>query len=291
MSQLLAFEAAARHESHSRAADELFLTQGAVSRQIQALERLLGVELFRRDGRNAALTDAGRLYLQELSPALNQIRGATLQAIALRSGRGTLRLATLPTFGSKWLLPRLHHFYSTHPGMLIHLHSRIRAVDFNTSGIDAAIGVGSDDWPGLTAHRLHTEQQVVIASPSAIDAGLRLTQESLGSHLLLSVATHPQGWNEWLGHHGLTPRGMRIGPSFELTSHLIQAVMADIGVGLVPRVLVEDELQQGQLVMVGNAVTSRRSYYLVYPPRNTSLPSLVAFRAWLLNDSDIPAEG
>ena len=129
MSLLLAFEAAARHESYTRAALELSLTQSAVSRQVQALEQQLGLTLFRREGRQVQLTDVGRLYQREMSDALGRIRSATLQALAYQSGSGTLRLATLPTFGSKWLLPRLHDFYKTHPGMLVHINSRIEAID------------------------------------------------------------------------------------------------------------------------------------------------------------------
>jgi DNA-binding transcriptional LysR family regulator len=99
-----------------------------VSRQVQALEQQLGLTLFRREGRQVQLTDVGRLYQRELSEALGRIRSATLQALAYQSGVGTLRLATLPTFGSKWLLPSLHAFYSAHPGMLVHIHSRIEAI-------------------------------------------------------------------------------------------------------------------------------------------------------------------
>lgn len=165
MSLLLAFEAAARHESYTRAAMELSLTQSAVSRQVQALEQQLGLTLFRREGRQVQLTDVGRLYQREMSEALGRIRSATLQAMAYQSGSGTLRLATLPTFGSKWLLPRLHDFYKNHPGMLVHIHSRIDTIDFESSGIDAAIVVGSSDLPGLISHRLHTEELLVVISP------------------------------------------------------------------------------------------------------------------------------
>ncbi len=167
MSLLLAFEAAARHENYTRAAAELSLTQSAVSRQVQALEQQLGLTLFRREGRQVQLTDVGRLYQRELSEALGRIRSATLQALAYQTGVGTLRLATLPTFGSKWLLPRLHAFYSAHPGMLVHIHSRIEAINFDTSEIDAAIGVASHDLPGLICHRLHAEELVVILPPEA----------------------------------------------------------------------------------------------------------------------------
>ncbi|MBF8652534.1 LysR family transcriptional regulator [Pseudomonas putida] len=282
MSLLLAFEAAARHQSYTRAATELSLTQSAVSRQVQALEQQLGLTLFRREGRQVRLTDVGRLYQRELSEALGRIRGATLQALAYQSGVGTLRLATLPTFGSKWLLPRLNDFYKAHPGMLVHLHSRIEAIDFDTSEIDAAIGVAICDLPGLISHRLHAEELLVILPAQAANEQPHWSPTRISEQLLLNVANNPHAWGEWFSHHGLPHRSMRLGPSFELTSHLIQAVQAGIGVGLVPRVLVEDELAKGALYSPGLAFASQRSYYLIYPSRNEALPSLRAFRAWLL---------
>jgi LysR family glycine cleavage system transcriptional activator len=282
MSLLLAFEAAARHESYTRAAMELSLTQSAVSRQVQALEQQLGLTLFRREGRQVQLTDVGRLYQREMSEALGRIRSATLQAMAYQSGSGTLRLATLPTFGSKWLLPRLHDFYKTHPGMLVHINSRIDAIDFETSGIDAAIVVGNADLPGLISHRLHTEELMVIISPQAAELHDTWTPERIGEHTLLNVASNANVWGEWFSHHGLPNRMMRLGPSFELTSHLIQAVRAGIGIGLVPRILVADELANAELISLDLPFASQRSYYLAYPPRNEMLPSLIAFRTWLL---------
>lgn len=285
MSLLLVFEAAARHESYTRAAEELSLSQSAISRQVQTLEEQLGVRLFRREGRSVRLTAAGRRYLVELSAALGRIRSATLQAMSHQAGGGTLSLATLPTFGSKWLLPHLHGFYQAHPGVTVHIHSRIGPIDFNTSEIDAAITVGAGDWPGLTAHRLYHEFLVAVASPQAVTGGLAPAPEWATGETLLTVASNQQAWSEWFTHYRLDHRQMRIGPSFELTSHLIQAVLARMGIGLVPRVLVEDELSRGELIVLGEAIHSQRSYYLVYPPRNETLSSLVAFREWLLESS------
>ncbi|WP_460043560.1 LysR substrate-binding domain-containing protein [Pseudomonas sp. S2_H01] len=282
MSLLLAFEAAARHESYTRAAVELSLTQSAVSRQVQALEQQLGLTLFRREGRQVQLTDVGRLYQREMSEALGRIRSATLQAMAYQSGGGTLRLATLPTFGSKWLLPRLHDFYKTHPGMLVHINSRIDAIDFETSGIDAAIVVGTRDLPGLISHRLHAEELVVIVSAHVADTHAIWTPTLIAEQRLLTVANNPNVWGDWFSHHHLPHRMMRLGASFELTSHLIQAVRAGIGMGLVPRILVAEELASGELISLDLPFASQRNYYLTYPPRNEMLPSLQAFRAWLL---------
>ena len=282
MSLLLAFEAAARHESYTRAAEELSLTQSAVSRQVQALEQQLGLTLFRREGRQVQLTDVGRLYQREMSDALGRVRSATLQAMAYQSGSGTLRLATLPTFGSKWLLPRLHDFYKNHPGMRVHINSRIDAIDFDTSGIDAAIVVGRSGLPGLISHCLHAEALVVIISPAAASAPQGWTPALIGEQMLLNVANTPSVWADWFSHHHLPHRMMRLGPSFELTSHLIQAVKAGIGIGLVPRILVADELASAELIALDLPFASQRNYYLTYPPRNEMLPSLQAFREWLL---------
>jgi LysR family glycine cleavage system transcriptional activator len=319
MSLLLAFEAAARHESFTRAAEELSLTQSAVSRQVQALETMLDVDLFERDGKRIAPTDAGRAYMAEVANALALIRNATLRVLTSNAPATQLRVATLPTFGAKWLLPRLHRFYQAYPDLQIDLHSRIDAVDFSAPDLDAAITVGDGRWPGVTAHRLYAEELVLVGSPVALPpawrrggasrttkaaraggtrtaksvsstpAGSRRrptapTLDALAGLTLLRVRNFPDAWREWCGHFGMPHYGLRPGPSFELTSHLIQAVIAGIGVALVPRILVEDELRDGRLVSPFDAVPSSRSYYLVYPPRVQHHPVLITFRDWLLEE-------
>lgn len=281
MSLLLAFEAAARHESYTRAAEDLSLSQSAVSRQVQTLEQQLGISLFRREGRTVRLTQAGRSYAAELNIALGRVRAATLQALAHRVSGGALRLAILPTFGSKWLLPRLHDFYARHPGMTVHVHTRIGEIDFDTEELDAAVTVGTGHWPTLVAHPLQNEFLVGIARPDATPGRTAPGPDWIPSQTLLSVASNRNAWTHWFSHYGLDHRLMKVGPSFELTSHLVQAVRAGIGVGLVPRTLVEEEIHRSELVEIGLPMESERSYFLVYPARNESLPALVAFRGWL----------
>jgi len=282
MSLLLVFEAAARYESYTRAAEELALSQSAISRQIQTLEDQLGITLFRREGRAVRLTDVGRRYALEMSAALGRIRSATLQAMSYQSGTGSLRLATLPTFGSKWLLPRLHLFYGEHPGVNVHIHSRIGTIDFDAGEIDAAITVNVGPPAGVISHHLQNEWLVAIAGSAQLGRKKRLEPAWVKSQPLLMIASNPQAWAKWFSEHALEHRHMRMGPSFELTSHLIQAVMAGIGVGLVPQALVEDEIKRGDVVALGEPMLSERSYYLVNPERNETLPSLRAFREWLL---------
>jgi len=287
MALLRAFEAAARQQSYTRAATELSLTQSAISRQIQTLEAQLGIALFRRHGRNVQLTAQGQQYFVEISAALGRIRSATLQVLAHHQNSGVLRLACLPTFASRWLLPHLHGFYAAHPGVTLHLHSRISAIDFQREALDAAIMVGDPehgDWRGLSIHRLHNEFLIAIAAP-ALAAEITDIAD-VAAYTLLTVSSNPQAWAEWFTHHHLEPRYMRLGPSFELTSHLIQAVQAGMGLGLVPHMLVKDELQRGQLQALGSLIASQRSYYLVYPQSNESLAAVQAFTAWLLAACD-----
>ncbi|BAP45423.1 LysR substrate-binding domain-containing protein [Pseudomonas sp. 21LCFQ02] len=285
MSLLIAFEAAARHGSFTKAADELALTQSAVSRQVQALEAQLEVELFKRDGRRIELTTAGALYQHELAAALGRIRSATLQTIAHKSQSGTLSLAVLPTFGSRWLLPQMHDFYARHPGSVVHIHSRIASGDLSAASADmnALICVGNGSWPGYIAHPLMAEELLVIASPSALPDHAGMRPADVAQRSLLSVVSRPNAWSDWFEHHGLDHHIMRPGPSFEVTSHLIQAVAAGIGIALVPSVLVRDELARGELVSLFAPMDSGRRYYLAYPTRFQNLPALVVFRDWLLN--------
>jgi DNA-binding transcriptional LysR family regulator len=284
ISLLEAFEASARHASFTRAAHELHLTQSAVSRQVQSLEALLQVTLFHRSGRSIRLTEIGAGYAREIRAALVQIRGATARTIAFRTGVGSLHLAILPTFGSKWLLPRLNDFQTRHPGVLIHIHSRITPFEFSESGMDAAITAGMGPWPGLIAHPLLEDDRVLIASPKLLDQKPLTCPEDLYGHTLLGVSTRPHAWQDWFIAHGLSLRKMQQGTLFEFTAHLIQAVVAGMGVGVVTRVLVEEDLRQSNLAIpFADSVPGRHRYCLVHPPEKDGFPPLIAFREWLLD--------
>jgi len=285
MSVLLAFEASARHLSFTKAAVELSLTQSAVSRQVQVLEELLEVELLYRRGRQLELTDVGRMYMREIGVAINRIRNATLQAIAQQSGGGSLHLALLPTFGTKWLMPRLHAFYGANPNVLIHLHSRIEEFDLEAAGMDAVIRVSQGPPPGLIAHPLLQEELILIASPEIQSRRPISSSKDLNGLLLLRVATRLNVWLEWFDEFNERPSTPHFGPTFELTSHLIQAVSTGIGVGLVPSCLVEEEVRSGHLCTpLGMQMKSGKTYYFCYPEHKKDYAPLVAFRNWLFNN-------
>lgn len=283
ISLLEAFEAAARHGSFTRAADELALTQSAVSRQVQTLEDQLEVALFVRAGRRITLTEVGATYAAEIAASLARIRSATSQAVAFRSGLGSLQLAVVPTFGSKWLLPRLSAFHAQHPGILVHIHSRIVDFDLTHAGMDAAIRSGGGPWPGLVAHRLLEDERVVIISPALHKHQPLDKLEDLYAHVLLGISTRPQAWRDRFKFHGLSTNRMNTGMQFEFTAHLIQAVIAGMGVGVVTRLLVAEELRNGTLIAPFKTLEpSRHPYYLVYPPEKEDFLPLAAFREWVM---------
>ncbi|BFG79777.1 LysR substrate-binding domain-containing protein [Paraburkholderia terrae] len=331
MSLLLAFESSARHASFTRAAEELALTQSAVSRQVQTLESMLGVALFHREGKRIAVTDVGGAYMNDIANALALIRSATLQALTASSPTTQLRVATLPTLGTKWLLPRLHRFYRAHPDLQIDLRSQTAAAEFTAMDVDAAVIVDAVAPANVISHRLYAEELVLVGNPetwasttltfdgqslppstsrlpeknSAKQPTRRNTPKSasgvspvsirqgrdrraaempavLRQLTLLRVRSFAEAWREWCDYFGTPYDTVRIGPSFELTSQLIQAVIAGIGIALVPRVLVDDELADGRLLTPFESIASSRAYYLVYPERVQSHPALIAFRDWLL---------
>ncbi|PTU03950.1 LysR family transcriptional regulator, partial [Pseudomonas sp. HMWF031] len=169
-----------------------------------------------------------------------------------------MRLAVLPAFGSKWLLPRLKDFYIAHPGVTIHLYflPHIEALDFNASEVQAAIYVGVSGWHDLTIDLLKAEELVVIASPLLNYTQHVHSEQRVAEELLLGVSGNSKIWCEWFSYHSLPYFSMRIGPTFETISHLIRAVIEGVGIGLVPRILVEEELLRGDLVCWGKPLTT-----------------------------------
>ena len=283
LAALQAFEAAARLESFTRAAEELHLTQGAVSRQVAGLEAALGLQLFERIRQRIVPTEAGRAYAAEIRDILSRLQTATLSTMAMKNVGGTLSLALLPTFGTRWLIPRLPDFFARHPEIAIDFSTRIVPFDFAREPFDAAIHFGDPTWPGTEAHRLMGEMIVPGASPAFLAREGITAPEDLVRVPLLRQATRPQGWAEWFEAQGLDPETARPGPRFEQFAMVAQAAVAGLGVAVVPRFLIEDELKSGQLVIpFDRPVESRQSYWLVYPTAQGERPALKSFRDWLL---------
>lgn len=280
---LIAFCATAKHLSVSRAADELNLTQSAVSRQVQQLEELLGVRMFDRVKKRLVLTEVGQAYAEAIRPALDTIADATLTS-AIRSDGNILNIASLPTFGSRWLIPRMPAFHEKHPDIAIHFNTRLEVFDFSAVQIDAAIHFG-DEWPGASLDFLMNEIQVPVCSPSYAEEHNIREEADLAGCTLLQVISRRNSWEEWFEQGGLSKRDMKLGPSYQLYSMLAQAAVSGLGVALIPDFLMETELAAGRLIApFGRTLRSKSSYYLAYPPRSRALRSFQAFRGWLLEE-------
>lgn len=282
LSSLQAFEASARRSSFTLAAADLSLTQSAVSRQVITLERLLGVRLFKREAKALVLTDAGASFLDAITPALNSLEAAAISAAAGRRGRGgVLELAVSPTFATRWLIPRLPDFLRSHRAITVNLTTRIDRFDFAESSVHAAIQYGESNWPGAQCDALMGEEVVTVCSPK-IKKHLRHPRD-LGRYSLLHLRTRPHAWRDWFESVGEQGVNADVGPRFELFSMVAQAAAASLGVAVVPRFLVIEELRARQLVEAfPHRLHSRFAYCLAYPPSRTRYPPLMAFRAWLL---------
>jgi DNA-binding transcriptional LysR family regulator len=284
LAALQAFEAAVRHMSFTRAAHELHVTQSAVSRQIRQLEDFVGHLLFNRTKHRLSLTEPGEVYAKAVRDLLEQAEAATLQVMAYGSGGGMLTVALLPTFGSRWLVPRLGAFAATYPDIQLNLVTQVQPFEFAGSDIDAAIHFGSDAWPGAVCHRLMGEVMVPVVAPALLGGAQSLARpEEVAQFTLLQLATRPQAWQNWFRAVGIDHVDGRFGPRFEQFYMVIQAAIAGLGVAMLPRFLIQEELSSGRLVVaIERPVTSSDAYYLVHPERKADLRRVVVFRDWLV---------
>lgn len=289
---LQAFEAAARHESFTRAAHELSLTQGAVCRQIAGLETFVGVALFERVSRGVRLTDAGERYARMVRTQLHALERDTLAIMAHQAG-GVLELAVVPTFATRWLLPRLAQLDAMHPGLQVNMTTRTTPFLFEDTDFDAALYSGNPRWAGTQAYFLRNEDPVPVCSPSLANGPLKAS--TIAQLPLLQQSTRPMAWRQWFASAGVAAAHDMAGMRLELFSMLAQAAREGLGVALIPPFLIEPELQAHQLVILNpHCGPDPRALHLIVPERKVSLPSVVKFRQWLLQaitaDAAAPAE-
>ena len=283
MEALIAFEAAARHESFTRAAAELALTQSAVGRQIAGLEDYLGVPLFNRVKKRLILTDVGRAYAKQVREHLERIEHDTLAAMAHKGAGGILELAVIPTFATRWLIPRLPQFYAVHDSVTLNLTTRAEPFMFADTPFDAAIHFGNPAWPGAVARHLLDEEMTPVCSPRMLGKGERLTPSDLAKFTLLHQSARAQAWRHWFAQAGVDAADCMRGQRYELFSMLVEAARAGLGAALVPRFFVLNELRSGELVIPCDIpLRSESGYYLVYPEAKQGAPLLKVFEAWLL---------
>lgn len=283
---LACFDAAARHESYTRAAQELALTQSAVSRQIGALEAYLGLALFRRTRHGVALTPEGADYARQIAPRLQALERDTLDAMSRQGAAGSISLAAVPTFATRWLMPRLPALAAAHPELLVHIETRTRPFLFADTGFDAALYSGTAEqvanWAGTRATMLIEEEVVPVCAPALLGTRKRLQPRDLATLPLLQQSTRPEAWRQWFETMDVEAPAALSGPRYELYSMTAAAAAQGLGLALVPRLLIEPELARGELVVAcPRPLKSGRSYWLVLPERGEPRPALARFAAWL----------
>ena len=279
----LCFEASARQASFTRAARELSLTQGAVSRQIIGLEARLGVALFLRERASLKLTSAGQAYLSDVRPALQALERATANVMALKGQGGVLNVSVGASLGNHWLIPRLPDFVKAHPEITLNLATRIGAADFAAGRLDASIEFGSAERAGFIAMRVMnlTLRPYASRAWSKLHRGTFLQGEP--AQEFIQHTTVPEAWQLWFNDAGVAPSSSHQAPRYDLMSMTLNAAAAGLGAALLPDFMVGDALASRKVVRLSaRAWTSERAYHLVYPTALSEHMPLRVFRLWLM---------
>ncbi|WP_122036050.1 transcriptional regulator GcvA [Aliivibrio sp. EL58] len=283
LNSLRVFEAAARHLSFTRAAEELFVTQAAVSHQIKALEEFLGLKLFRRRNRSLLLTEEGQSYFLDIKEIFSSLSEATDKVLE-RSAKGALTISLPPSFAIQWLVPRLSDFNNKEPDIDV----RIKAVDMDegslTEDVDVAIYYGRGNWPGLRVDLLYQEQLLPLCSPQVLLNEKPLaTIDDLRFHTLLHD-TSRKDWKSFVKQYNLEGMNVNHGPIFSHSTMVLQAAAHGQGIALGNNVLAQPELDAGRLVAPFEEVlVSKNAFYLVCSEKQADTGRIATFREWILS--------
>ena len=286
MSMLASFDAAARTGSVTEAARELNVTHGAVSRQIHALEEQLGVALFRRSARGLELTEVGARYAADVHSIMSTLRSASLKIISDPTG-STIDLAVLPTFGTRWLIPRLPDFLGRHPEITVNFVSLSERAPHDLDGIDVAINYGRSAWPDAHSEFLIGEPACPVCSPRLLANRNLRSDAALAELPLLALREQRLAWADWFADGGFDQPIGGISMECEQVAALTQAAVAGLGVALLPPFLIRPELERGLLVMLSDRATEWEiGYHLITPNSRRDYEPVTAFRRWLFETID-----
>jgi LysR family glycine cleavage system transcriptional activator len=282
LSALRPFEAAARLESFSRAAEELHITHGAVSHQVRALEEHLGAPLFTRHGKRVTLTAAGRSFAERVRSALDEI---ALAAEMVRPGRRDDRLtvSVLPSFASRWLMPRLIRFMEAHPKIEVNVNATVALADFARDGIDVALRFGRGPWPGLVCERFLDDEYFPVVSPGMNGGKLpQAPKDLLGVRIMREDRDY---WQRWFEAAGVQPGERLEGPLFNDSTYSLQAAARGEGVALARRSIIGEDLERGTLKrLFAISVPCPESYWFVSPKETAATARVTAFREWVKSE-------
>jgi LysR family transcriptional regulator, glycine cleavage system transcriptional activator len=285
LNALKAFEAAARHLSFTKAADELSVTQGAVSHQVKALEAELGLRLFNRERQRLVITEAGRSYLEVVRDAFDRVAVGTHRLLQLQKS-GVLTVSTSPNFAAKWLVHRLGRFVEAHPEIDLRVGASLQHIDFAREDIDMAVRHGDGEWPGLSVTRLCAEEIFPVCSPTFMRGRAALRSPAdLKRHTLIHVNDR-RDWSRWLEAAGVAATGADRGPILNQASMAIDAAVDGQGIALARTALAAWDLAAGRLVRPFRfALKAPYAYWIVCPKPTADIPKIAVFRDWLLAEA------
>src|SRR5437763_3157389 len=290
LNALRSFDAASRHQSFTRAAEELCVTQGAVSHQVKALEVELGLQLFKRERNGLIITDAGRDYLAVVRDVFERLEVGT-DRLLQRQRSGTITLSTSPDFAAKWLVSRLGRFAQAHPEIELKVSATMHHVDFAREDVDLAIRHGAGDWAGLDAVNLCSEELFPVCSPALLHSrrGIHSPEDVLQFPLL--HLNDRRDWSRWLEAAGASGEGLLHGPILNHASMLIDAAIDGQGIALARTALAAADLINGRLVRPFEiTLPLKNTYWIVCPMATSALPKIIAFRDWLLAEAAADAQ-
>ncbi|WP_350304679.1 transcriptional regulator GcvA [Photorhabdus viridis] len=283
LNALRVFDAAARHLSFTKAAEELFVTQAAVSHQMKSLEDFLGLKLFRRRNRSLLLTEDGQSYYLDIKEIFTSINEAT-RKLQARSAKGALTVSLSPSFAIQWLVPRLSSFNLAYPGIDVRIQAVDREEDKLADDVDVAIFYGRGNWPGLRTDRLYAEYLLPVCAPSLLTGENPLkTPADLARHMLLHD-TSRRNWQAYIRQLDMQQQiNVQQGPIFSHSAMVIQAAVHGQGIALANNVMARTEIDAGRLVCPFNDVlVSKNAFYLVCHDNQAELGKIAAFRQWVL---------
>ena len=284
LNALKAFEAAARNESFTRAAQELNVTQGAVSHQVKALEATLGIKLFNRERQRLVMTEAGRDYLAVVRDAFDQIAAGT-ERLTQRQSSGILTVSTSPDFAAKWLVNRLGRFAESHPEIDLRVSATAHQVDFAREDVDVAVRHGDGKWLGLDVVRLCSERLFPVCSPKLVAGRNRIAAASDLLKFPLLRLDDWKTWTKWFAAAGVVGP-VAHGPVLNRASMLIDAAVDGQGIALARTALAAWDLINGRLVRpVDVSLRMSNTYWIVCPKATSSVPKIATFRNWLLAEA------
>lgn len=283
LNALRAFEASARQLSFTKAADELFVTQAAISHQIKALEEHLGIKLFMRKNRSLLLSEEGQSYYLDIKDIFNALNEATEKLLA-RGAKGAITVSMQPSFAIQWLVPRLNAFNQLHPEIDV----RIKAVDQSdnslTGDVDVAIYYGRGRWSDVHAEKLHTEYFIPVCSPLLLQGQKPLNSVAdLAQHTLLHD-TSRRYWKRWFKEVGVKGANVNHGAIFSHASMVLQAAIYRQGIALVNSVLAKPDIDAGRLIVpFEHSLVSKSSFYIVCREEQAEIGKIASFREWVLD--------